>query len=113
MITEQLACVPGPLNPDGFNPNAILPYGLEISHIRSAMQEFLDFLEFVNTQLYKKSIPRLESSFSFQSVAGAKIEKNDWKFSGRSDTSRRTITASVTTSGFAKMTANWIYRAIV
>ncbi|NCC88605.1 MAG: hypothetical protein EOM05_12220, partial [Clostridia bacterium] len=49
--------------------------------------------------------------FAFVSVAGAKIEKSDWKFSGRSETSRRTITASVTPSGFAKMTANWLYQA--
>jgi hypothetical protein len=39
------------------------------------------------------------------------LKKEDWKFSGRSATSRRTITASVTPSGFAKMEANWIYRA--
>ncbi len=36
--------------------------------------------------------------------------REDWIFSGRSDTSRRTITASVTSSGFAKVEANWIYR---
>ena len=37
--------------------------------------------------------------------------KKDWAFSGRSATSRRTITASVTRAGFEKMEANWIYRA--
>ncbi len=42
---------------------------------------------------------------------GAQIEKADWNFAGRSETSRRTITASVTTSGFQKMIANWIYKA--
>ena len=49
--------------------------------------------------------------FRFVSVYGAQLQKEDWNFSGRSETSRRTITASVTRSGFAKMAANWIYQA--
>lgn len=48
--------------------------------------------------------------FRIIEVLGAKLTKADWNFSGRSETSRRTITASVTRSGYAKMTANWIYR---
>lgn len=50
-------------------------------------------------------------SFRFVKVVGAKLVKSDWQFAGRSETSRRTITASVTRSGFDKMEANWIYRA--
>ena len=38
--------------------------------------------------------------FRFVSVYGAQLAKSDWNFSGRSETSRRTITASVTRSGF-------------
>ena len=49
--------------------------------------------------------------FRFVKVVGALITKQDWNFSGRSETSRRTITASVTKSGFEKMEGNWIYRA--
>jgi hypothetical protein len=49
--------------------------------------------------------------FRFRLVVGAKVTKDDWKFSGRSATSRRTITASITPSGYAKMFANWIYKA--
>ena len=49
--------------------------------------------------------------FRFVEVVGAQLEKSDWAFSGRSATSRRTITASVTRTGFEKMEANWIYRA--
>ena len=49
--------------------------------------------------------------FRFLKVVGAQLEKEDWAFSGRSATSRRTITASVTRTGFEKMEANWIYRA--
>ena len=55
----------------------------------------------------KDTIP---NRFKFISVAGALLTQSDWNFSGRSGTSRRTITASVTPSGFSKMSANWIYR---
>lgn len=56
-----------------------------------------------------KGIP--PKPFRFRMVVGAKVTKEDWKFSGRSATSRRTITASITTSGYEKMFANWIYKA--
>ncbi|OOV35699.1 hypothetical protein BV53_03240 [Candidatus Synechococcus spongiarum LMB bulk15N] len=48
--------------------------------------------------------------FRYLGVFGARLEKADWTFSGRSTTSRRTITASVNRSGHAKMVDNWIYR---
>jgi hypothetical protein len=49
--------------------------------------------------------------FRFLKVVGARLEKCDWAFSGRSETSRRTITASVTRAGYDKMEANWLYRS--
>lgn len=49
--------------------------------------------------------------FRFLMVVGAQLTKDDWLFSGRSGESRRTITASVTETGYRKMSANWIYRA--
>jgi hypothetical protein len=49
--------------------------------------------------------------FRFVAVYGSLLEKADWKFEGRSQTSRRTITATVLSSGFEKMAKNWIYRA--
>jgi hypothetical protein len=49
--------------------------------------------------------------FRFLAVYGALLRKKDWQFAGRSETSRRTITASVLPSGFTKMSNNWIYRA--
>ncbi len=49
--------------------------------------------------------------FRFLSVLGAMLSKADWQFAGRSETSRRTITASVLPCGYEKMAANWIYRA--
>jgi hypothetical protein len=192
----------------GFNPKAAIPLGLTTSHIKRAMEEFIDFLEFVDTQLLDKGMTRFEDMlmpanfssmvgefmsvgipkycktvaknqyhnghpdllpagkyegnaaqhagkdgieikasrylkgwqghnpedawlmvfvfqggrptdkakgiepvrFRFLMVAGALLSKKDWLFAGRSKTSRRTITASVTRSGFEKMMANWIYK---
>ena len=47
--------------------------------------------------------------FRYRLVVGAELKKRDWLFAGRSETSRRTITASVRDSGLAKMMRNWIY----
>jgi hypothetical protein len=203
---ELQACTPVPVNPDCFNPNCVLPYGLRAEHVCRAMEDFIDFLGFINQQLHTKGIPRLESflmpanfssivgefmnisipkycanlaknqyhnghpdlvprgmfpgdavqyaqegvevkgsrhatgwqghnpeavwlmvfhfdsntsndrrrgiapkPFRFRGVYAARLEKEDWAFSGRSATSRRTITASVTHSGVEKMRANWVY----
>lgn len=205
---ELLACTPAPIDPRGFNPNVSLPYGCTIEHIHSSMSEFIDFLGFINQQLYTKGIRRFESMlmpanfssmvgefmnsnipkycptiaknqyhnghpdlvpkglfpndaiqhaeegieikgsrylkgwqghnpenawlmvfvfdsnrpaddfksikpkpFRFIKVVGARLSKDDWKFSGRRIGSRRTITASVLSSGYDKMMANWIYKA--
>jgi len=205
--SELAACSAEPLRIDGFNDKAKIPYGLTVDHIRSAMQDFIDFLSFINVQLHSKQIPRLESflmpanfssivgefatatipkycptifknsyhnghpdmvpagrypdnstqrgsegievkgsrydkgwqghnpedvwlmvfvfdsntardkslgippkSFKYKKVVGALLKKSDWQFAGRSETSRRTITASVTGSGLLKMESNWIYR---
>jgi hypothetical protein len=204
---ERAACVPHPIHPDGFNTGAVLPYGLTTEHVCLAMQEFQDFLGFINAQLNSKGIQRFESMimpanfsslvgefavssipkycaalvknqyhnghpdlipagrfpnnavqhsehgievkgsryqrgwqghnpercwllvfvfdsnrpadvakgigpkpFRYVCVVGAQLEREDWLFAGRSATSRRTITASVQPSGFAKMMSNWIYR---
>lgn len=59
------------------------------------------------SDVVKKIEPK---SFRFLMVVGALLEKSDWLFAGRSETSRRTITASVTKTGYNKMMANWIYK---
>lgn len=43
-------------------------------------------------------------------VLVAQLEEADWTFSGRSETSRRTITASVNSSGYAKLLAGTVYQ---
>lgn len=206
---ELNACTPIAVNVDKFNPNALLPYGLDIKTIQQSMTDFIDFLGFLNVQLKTKDMPRLEcflmpanfssivgefmninipkycktlvknkyhnghpdlvpigmfpndailyategveikgsrhssgwqghnpeeihlmvfnfdsntaadfqndiapKSFKFKGVYLAKLELEDWTFSGRSETSRRTITATVNKLGTAKMQGNWIYRDI-
>lgn len=205
--SEKEAQIPIPVNRAKFNQQCQLPFGLETGHIAEAMEEFIDFLGFMNSQLYVKGLPRLESflmpanfssivgefmnlripeycpglvknqyhnghpdlipagrfpndavqysnegvevkgsrhasgwqghnpeavwlmvfhfdsntsndkrkgidpkPFKFKGVYAAKLEMNDWSFSGRSSTSRRTITASVKRSGVMKMKDNWIYQ---
>ena len=204
---ELAACTPHPLDAGGFNPAAQLPHGLQTDHVRAAMEEFLDFLGFINGQLATRDIKRFEAMlmpanfssmvgefmiasvpkycpglvknayhnghpdliptgrfpndavqhaeegvevkssrylrgwqghnpedtwllvfvfdsnrpvdeasdvtprpFRFVKVVGAQLEKSDWTFAGRSETSRRTITAAINSTGFEKMEANWIYR---
>lgn len=48
--------------------------------------------------------------FRFLEVLGGQLDFEDWSYSGRSATSRRTITAHVSADGRRKLLANWIYR---
>lgn len=61
LALERAACVPEPLNVQGFNAGAILPHGLTSAHIQAAMQDFLDILRFLNDQLYSQGLTRLEA----------------------------------------------------
>jgi hypothetical protein len=205
---EVCACNLRKVEASDFNANAQIPCGVTTGHMQAAMNEFVDFLGFINTQLATRKISRLETMlmaanfssmvgefvaaalpkycptvarnkfhnghpdlvptgrfpgdsvhyhhegievkasrylkdwqghnaedswlmvlcfegnrqkddvngispmpFRFLKVCGAQLTKDDWKFAGRSATSRRTITASVTKSGYAKMMSNWIYIA--
>jgi len=56
-----------------FNPKAVLPLGLRIEHVHSAMKEFTDFLGFIDTELCKKGMERFEDmlmSANFSSMVG-------------------------------------------
>lgn len=48
--------------------------------------------------------------FRFKAVYAALLEQSDWSFSGRSSTSRRTITATINRQGMAKLREHWVYR---
>lgn len=70
---EKAALSPKPIDPKGFNSDASLPYGLTTEHIRAAMQDFVDFLGFINEQLATKQIERLEAMLmpaNFSSMVG-------------------------------------------
>ena len=68
---EEKACTPVPVDPSLFNPNCKLPYDLTTAHIHQAMNEFIEFLGFINQQLHKKGIPRLERNSSFRKLFDA------------------------------------------
>ena len=70
---ERVACSPSRVELKHFNPKARIPYGVTIEHVRSAMNEFVDFLSFLNSQLNSKSLVRLESMLmpaNFSSMVG-------------------------------------------
>jgi len=76
---EAQACQPSPLNPKGFNPRAELPHGCSIGHVRKSMNDFIDFLGFINEQLHSRGIIRLESMLmpaNFSSVVGEFLASN-------------------------------------
>ncbi len=60
MADDGAALVPSPLDPDGFNPDVELPYGLLSEHVGRAMQDFLNFLGYINEELHTRSIDRQE-----------------------------------------------------
>lgn len=76
---ERDACKPIQLNPEGFNFAAVLPFGCTPDQIRAVMEEFLDFLSFVNLQLNAKGAQRLETMLmpaNFSSVVGEFLASN-------------------------------------
>ena len=52
-MDECTACTPVPLDPRGFNKQAILPCGLSAAHVKQAMADFLDFLGLTGAYLEK------------------------------------------------------------
>lgn len=70
---EAIACQPHPVEVNGFNPNANIPYGCTTEHIRLAMNDFIDFLGFINQQLYARGLERFETMLmpaNFSSLVG-------------------------------------------
>lgn len=205
---EKAALTPEPVDPEGFNPAIELPYGLTTEHVRLAMEDFSNFLRYINAELHERGIERQEllmepagfsglvggfmvagvpkhcptlaknnyhnghpdilpegvyprdsilhasegievkasrrpgswqghnpeaswlmlfqydsnkiadlvegvepRPFRFVQVLCALLEEKDWNFSGRSGTSKRTITATINKDGVGKLRQNWIYKA--
>jgi hypothetical protein len=58
---EQASCQPVSVGPECFNAGALLPYGLTTEHIGLAMSGFVSFLGYMNVELRRNGIERLES----------------------------------------------------
>lgn len=70
---EKQACTPVLVDPNAFNPACMLPYGLTTEHICRAMTDFVNFLGFINRQLYARKMLRLEAFLmpaNFSSIVG-------------------------------------------
>lgn len=76
MLNDELelrACTPISLNPNGFNPKCTIPYGCEPKHIQKAMEDFIEFLAYINHQLNARQLSRLEAMLmpaNFSSLVG-------------------------------------------
>ncbi|MBI3597051.1 MAG: hypothetical protein HY203_07870 [Nitrospirae bacterium] len=99
-----------------YNSNLILK-GTEGIEVKSSIQKggwqghnpencwLLVFRYIVGKQDDDQVVP-----LTFVEILCAKLTKKDWSFSGRKGASRRTPTASITTSGVEKLRANYVYR---
>ena len=70
---EKLACTPISVEQGIFNSTCSIPYGCTVEHIRQAMENFIDFLGFINQQLYGRDLNRLETMLmpaNFSSLVG-------------------------------------------
>lgn len=70
---DLAACIPEPVDQQDFNAAAVLPYSLTAQHIYQAMIDFVDFLGFINQQLYTRGLPRFEVLLmpaNFSSIVG-------------------------------------------
>ena len=70
---EQRARTPKRPFDAGFNPRCVLPFGLTIAAVKSAMDGFCDFLAQINTQMAGNKMPRFESVImqaNFSSIVG-------------------------------------------
>jgi ABC-type glycerol-3-phosphate transport system substrate-binding protein len=48
--------LPEPIDKNGFNPRAKIPFAVTTTHVRAAMQDFIDFLTAIDTQLQSKGV---------------------------------------------------------
>jgi hypothetical protein len=70
------------------------------------------YLLVVGTSCETRNDPRSTvRPFCFRFVGGETLTKEDWRFSGRGEDSRRTPTTALTPSGRSKLTQNALYKA--
>lgn len=54
--------LPGAVEKNGFNPKALIPFGVTTDHVCSAMEDFIEFLTVIDTQLQTKKMSNLENT---------------------------------------------------
>lgn len=62
-----------PVKQENFNPRCQLPYGVTTEHVRSAMGDFVEYLEFINSQLCQRGMLKQEAFLmpaNFSSMVG-------------------------------------------
>jgi hypothetical protein len=65
--------LPEPPEQDGFNPKAKIPFGVTTTHVYAAMQDFVEFMKLIDTQLHRKEMASLENTMmqaNFSSLVG-------------------------------------------
>ncbi len=83
--TEEQACTALPISENSFNSVCVLPSGLMVEHRKAAMGDFIDFLSFINSQLYTRETSRLETmlmSANFSSIVGEFMSATIPKYCG-------------------------------
>src|SRR6185437_9679456 len=66
-------CTPEPPDSRGFNRNAVIPFGVTPEHIEGAMRDFAHFLGYVDAELERRDVARLEDMLmpaNFSSIVG-------------------------------------------
>lgn len=58
------------VNPDGFNPDVVLPYELRILDFEAAMKDVYDYFFDVNSMFIKRGLPRLEETLRAANMSG-------------------------------------------
>lgn len=105
------------LLPKGYYSSNLVLKGDEGIEVKSSIQKggwqghnpeecwLMVFRYAVGKQQSGESLP-----LTFIEILCAKLTQSDWSFSGRTGTSRRTPTASITSSGVEKLRSNFLYR---
>ena len=105
------------LLPKGYYSSNLILKGDEGIEVKSSIQKggwqghnpencwLMVFRYIVGQQNDNQMVP-----LTFVEILCAKLTKKDWSFSGRTGTSRRTPTASITTAGVEKLRKNFLYR---
>lgn len=71
------AYTPAPIDQDGFNPDAEIPFGCTADHVRQAMNDYLTFLTNINHLLLQEGVVRFETLLmpaNFSSIVGEYVK---------------------------------------